>query len=47
MPELADIANEFLRGEIDEFVERPDERERLIGAVRRCRAARCRRSPRR
>ena len=31
MPELTDIANEFIRQEIDEFVERPDERERLIG----------------
>ena len=30
MPELSDIANEFLRGEVDEFVEREDERERLI-----------------
>ena len=31
MAELTDIANEFIRGEIDEFIERPDERERLIG----------------
>lgn len=31
MPELSDIANDFLRDEIDEFVDRPDERERLIG----------------
>jgi 5-methyltetrahydrofolate--homocysteine methyltransferase len=31
MPELADIANEFLRSEVDEFVAREDERERLIG----------------
>jgi len=30
MPELTDIANDFIRQEIDEFVERPDERERLI-----------------
>ena len=28
--ELSSVANEFLRAEIDEFVERPDERERLI-----------------
>jgi 5-methyltetrahydrofolate--homocysteine methyltransferase len=28
--DLADIANEFVRGEIDEFVERPDERGRLV-----------------
>jgi 5-methyltetrahydrofolate--homocysteine methyltransferase len=31
MPELADITNDFLRGEVDEFVEREDERARLIG----------------
>lgn len=31
MPDLTDISNEFVRAEIDEFVERPDERERLIG----------------
>ncbi len=30
MPELSDIANEFLRGEVDEYVARPDERQRLI-----------------
>ena len=31
MPELDAIQNEFLRREVDEFVTRPDERERLIG----------------
>ena len=31
MPDLSDISNEFLRGEIDEFIERPEERARLIG----------------
>ncbi len=31
MASLAAIQNEFLRQEVDEFVERPDERERLIG----------------
>lgn len=31
MPELEKVANEFLRREIEEFVERPDERDRLIG----------------
>jgi len=31
MPELTDIANEFIRGEIEEFIERPEERDRLIG----------------
>ena len=30
MSELSSVPNEFLRAEIDEFVERPDERERLI-----------------
>jgi 5-methyltetrahydrofolate--homocysteine methyltransferase len=31
MPELSDIGNEFLRAEVEEFVERPDEIERMIG----------------
>jgi 5-methyltetrahydrofolate--homocysteine methyltransferase len=31
MPSLSDITNEILRGEVEEFIERPDERERLIG----------------
>jgi len=31
MADLNDITNDFVRAEIDEFVERPDERERLIG----------------
>jgi 5-methyltetrahydrofolate--homocysteine methyltransferase len=31
MPDLSDITNEFLRAEVDEFIERPEERERLIG----------------
>jgi 5-methyltetrahydrofolate--homocysteine methyltransferase len=35
MPELTDIANELIRREIDEFVERPGERERLIGLFSR------------
>jgi 5-methyltetrahydrofolate--homocysteine methyltransferase len=30
MPELSDVSNEFIREEIDEFIERPDERARLI-----------------
>jgi 5-methyltetrahydrofolate--homocysteine methyltransferase len=30
MPELRDVTNEFIREEIDEFIERPDERARLI-----------------
>ena len=30
MSELSSVANEFLRAEIDEFVERPEERDRLI-----------------
>ena len=30
MAELKDISNEFIRQEIDEFIERPDERTRII-----------------
>jgi 5-methyltetrahydrofolate--homocysteine methyltransferase len=30
MAELTDITNEFIRQEIDEFIERPDERARII-----------------
>jgi 5-methyltetrahydrofolate--homocysteine methyltransferase len=30
MPELNDIANEFIRAEIEEFVARPDEIERMV-----------------
>jgi 5-methyltetrahydrofolate--homocysteine methyltransferase len=30
MPELSDVQNEFIRGEIEEFVERPNEIERMI-----------------
>jgi 5-methyltetrahydrofolate--homocysteine methyltransferase len=30
MAELADIQNEFIRGEIEEYIERADERERII-----------------
>ena len=42
MPELTDIANDFIREEIDEFVERPDERERLIGLFARAPSPSCR-----
>jgi 5-methyltetrahydrofolate--homocysteine methyltransferase len=31
MAELSDVSNEFIRQEIDEFIERPDERARIIG----------------
>lgn len=31
MPDLSDISNEFIRGEIDEFVDRSAERDRMIG----------------
>jgi 5-methyltetrahydrofolate--homocysteine methyltransferase len=31
MPELSDIKNDFIRQEIDEFIERPEERARIIG----------------
>jgi 5-methyltetrahydrofolate--homocysteine methyltransferase len=37
MPELKDVANEFIRGEIEEFVERDDERERMIATFAACR----------
>jgi 5-methyltetrahydrofolate--homocysteine methyltransferase len=37
MAEISDIANEFVRGEIDEFVERPDERARLVDMFARAR----------
>jgi 5-methyltetrahydrofolate--homocysteine methyltransferase len=37
MPELTDVSNEFLRDEIDEFVERAEERERLIKMFAACR----------
>jgi len=36
MPELSDVGNEFIRGEIEEFVERADERERLIAMFSAC-----------
>jgi 5-methyltetrahydrofolate--homocysteine methyltransferase len=38
MAELGDIANEFIRDEIDEFIEREDERARLIAQFARTRA---------
>ncbi len=31
MPTLTDITNDVLREEVEEFIERPDERDRLIG----------------
>jgi 5-methyltetrahydrofolate--homocysteine methyltransferase len=37
MPELTDVSNEFIRSEIDEFVERDDERERMIAMFAECR----------
>jgi 5-methyltetrahydrofolate--homocysteine methyltransferase len=36
MAELTDVSNEFIRGEIDEFVERDDERERMINTFSAC-----------
>ncbi len=36
MAELADIANEFIREEIEEFVERDDERRRMIELYAGC-----------
>ena len=37
MPELTDVSNEFIRSEIEEFVERDDERERMIAMFAECR----------
>ena len=39
MPELPDVQNEFIRGEIEEFVERPEERERMIAMFSNARPA--------
>jgi 5-methyltetrahydrofolate--homocysteine methyltransferase len=36
MPELADVTNAFLREEIEEFVERPDEKQRMIDLFAAC-----------
>ena len=36
MPELAEVTNEFIRGEIEEFVERDDERERMVAMFSKC-----------
>jgi 5-methyltetrahydrofolate--homocysteine methyltransferase len=38
MAELKDVANEFIRQEIDEFIERPEERERIINLFSKARA---------
>jgi len=37
MAELNDISNEFVRQEIDEFIERPNERERIINLFAKAR----------
>jgi 5-methyltetrahydrofolate--homocysteine methyltransferase len=37
MAELKDIGNEFIRQEIEEFIERPDERARIINTFSRAR----------
>ena len=39
MAELNDIQNEFIREEIEEFLERPDEIERIIGIFAQARPA--------
>jgi 5-methyltetrahydrofolate--homocysteine methyltransferase len=36
MAELTDVSNEFIRGEIEEFVERDDERTRMIDTFAAC-----------
>jgi 5-methyltetrahydrofolate--homocysteine methyltransferase len=38
MPELGDVTNGFIRGEIEEFVEREDERARIIAMFAGCSA---------
>jgi 5-methyltetrahydrofolate--homocysteine methyltransferase len=38
MAELREISNEFIRQEIDEFIERPEERERIINLFARAKA---------
>jgi 5-methyltetrahydrofolate--homocysteine methyltransferase len=37
MPEIADIANEFIRNEIEEFIERPEEIERTVNTFAKAR----------
>ncbi len=37
MPEIADIANEFIRDEIEEFIERPEEIERTVNTFAKAR----------
>jgi 5-methyltetrahydrofolate--homocysteine methyltransferase len=38
MAELTDVTNEFIRQEIEEFIERPNERERIINLFAKARA---------
>ena len=38
MAELKDVSNDFIRQEIDEFIERPDERARIINLFAASRA---------
>ncbi len=38
MAEITDISNEFIRQEIEEYIERPDERQRTINIFARARA---------
>src|SRR5262245_30612996 len=39
MAEINDVSNEFIRQEIEEFIERPDERERTINTFAKARPA--------
>ena len=39
MAEIADIDNEFIRAEIEEYIERPDEIERIVGLFAEARPA--------
>ena len=46
MADITDIANEFIRDEIEEFIERDEERERIIGISLPKPVSRCKTSPR-
>jgi hypothetical protein len=39
MAEITDIENEFIRQEIEEYIERPDERQRTINTFAKARPA--------
>ena len=39
MASISDISNELIRDEIEEFIERPDERERIVNTFAKARAS--------